>query len=370
MPRAGLQTAGRACRLGLMDRQTSAAARAGRLGRVPALALAAALLAGGGASAEAQGSAVVLMYHRVGEEQRFDTSVSIAQFESHLAELTSGRYSVLPLREIARRLASGPPLPERTVGLSFDDAHLGSYRNAWPQLEAAGLPVTIFIASDHIDQGLKGYMDWPTLRALAAGGLVEIGIQGAAHDHLASRPLADARADIARAIERVAAELGAPPTLFSYPYGEYGLALRDAVAELGFEAAFGQHSGAFDASDDRYALPRFAMSRSQGDLERLRLAANSLPLPVAGLSPRDPLLRGAANPPRFGFTPLGPAAEGAEIACYANGRALPLARAEDGRLSARLPAALPPGRHRINCTQPAPEGRWRWRGTLFTVPRG
>lgn len=318
---------------------------------------------------EGQGSAVVLMYHRVGEEQRFETAISVAQFEAHLSELTSGRYRVLPLTEIVGRLAEGPRLPERTLGLSFDDAFLSSYRTAWPRLRAAGLPVTLFIATDHIDQGLAAYMGWPELRALAASGLVEIGLQGSAHGHLATQPLAAARDDIERAMARFTAELGRPPRLFSYPYGEYGLALRDLVAELGFEAAFGQQSGAFEASDDRFALPRFAISRRHGGLERLRLMAGALPLPAADLSPRDPLLAAGENPPRFGFTLTAGAASGPAVTCYADGRPVAVTLTGGSRLTVVLEEPFAAGRHRINCTQPGPEGRWRWRGALFTLPR-
>ena len=214
----------------------------------------------------------------------------------------------------------------------------------------------------------------PTLGAhaqstLAESGLVEIGLQGSAHGHLATQPLAAARDDIERAMTRFAAELGRPPRLFSYPYGEYGLALRDLVAELGFEAAFGQQSGAFDSSDDRFALPRFAISRRHGGLERFRLMAGALPLPAVDLSPRDPLLQAGENPPRFGFTLTAGAATGAAVTCYANGRAVPVTLSKGRRLAVALEAPFAPGRHRINCTQPGPDGRWRWRGALFTVPR-
>ena len=327
------------------------------------------LLAAAPPAAADSPSAVVLMYHRVGEEARYATSVSRAQFESHLAELGSDRYAVLPLTEIAEALKRGRALPERTVGLTLDDAYLSSYREAWPRLRRAGLPVTLFLASDHIDQGLKAYMSWDQIREMVESGLVTIGIQGRSHAHMTALDRRAARADIVHAMERVEAELGEPPAFFSYPYGEYGRDLRDLVEDLDFLAAFGQQSGAIAAEDDRFALPRFALSARHGDLKRLRRIAQALPLPVSDIRPRDPYLRGGDNPPVLAFTLADEEQPGAEVACYLEGKPLDLRRPSKRRIEAPLPKRLPPGRHRINCTQPGPDGRWRWRGALFTVPK-
>ena len=334
------------------------------------LLIAAVLIAAGAPPLSAASpSAVVLMYHRVGEEARYATSVSRAQFAAHLADLGSDRFAVLPLAEIVEALRDERALPARAVGLTLDDGYLSSYRNAWPALRKAGLPFTLFIATDHIDRGLKGYMSWDQLRALSDSGLVTIGVQGRSHAHLTALSRREARADIRHAIARVEAELGRRPAFFSYPYGEYGSDLRDLVENLDFLAAFGQQSGALDAAEDRFALPRFALSARHGDPKRLRRIAQALPLPASKIRPRDLLLSGGANPPTFGFTLAEPEAAGAEVACYFEGKALALKRPSARRIEARLPRRLEPGRHRINCTQPGPEGRWRWRGALFTVPR-
>jgi hypothetical protein len=33
-----------------------------------------------------------------------------------------------------------------------------------------------------------------------------------------------------------------------------------------------------------------------------------------------------------------------------------------------MPGAFSPGRARVNCTMPGPDGRWRWLGVPFFVP--
>lgn len=309
--------------------------------------------------------AVIVMYHRFGEADYPSTSVRIEQFEAHLAELTSGRYNVLPLPDIVAAFVEERPLPDRSVAISIDDAFASVYAEAWPRLRQAGLPFTLFVSTDALDRGLPGYMSWSQLREMVAVGGVTVGHHGAAHAHMADLDAEAVRADLARASARFTAELGDVPDLFAYPYGEFGRTLRDIVAETGFLAAFGQHSGAAARSDDRFALPRYPFNEPFGEIDRFRLAVNSLPLPVRDLTPADPLIGSESNPPAYGFTVL-PGIERLEaLNCYAGGAAAAVERLGESRFEVRLPEALPAGRSRINCTVPGPDGRWRWRGRQF-----
>lgn len=61
-------------------------------------------------------SAVIFMYHRFGEDTYPSTSISIAQFEAHIAELKSGGYHVMALPDIVRSLKDGTALPDRAIG--------------------------------------------------------------------------------------------------------------------------------------------------------------------------------------------------------------------------------------------------------------
>jgi peptidoglycan/xylan/chitin deacetylase (PgdA/CDA1 family) len=348
--------------------------------RLRAVCLASALCVGAAAAALAQqqeapaprnlspdNGAVVLMYHRFGEDSLPSTSVRLGQFEAHLAELTSGRYQVVALPEVVAGLNAGQALPERAVAITIDDAALSVYHEAWPRLKAANLPFTLFVSTEPLDLGLGGYMSWAQLREMAADPLVTIGNHGDSHAHMAWLDPAAQRADIAKAAGRFAAELGRTPELFAYPYGEMSLALRQGVAEAGFAAAFGQHSGAAGAFSDRFALPRFPLNEAYGELERFRLVANALPLPVDGVTPADTALaEPGANPPNVGFTVAAPLGSLDALSCFASAGEAELMRL-DQRIELRFAAALPAGRVRINCTLPAADGRWRWFGTQFVV---
>ena len=316
--------------------------------------------------ARAADSAVVMMYHRFAESRHPSTNVTREQFESHLGELGDGAYAVLPLAEIVTALREGRALPDRTVGLAVDDAYLSAYRVAWPRLRAVGYPFTLFVATDAVDRGLDGYMNWDQIRELARAG-VTVGSQTASHLHMADADRERNRRDIERSNRRFVEELGQAPALFAYPYGEASLAVADLIRDSGFVAAFGQHSGVLGSSDNPYFLSRFAMNETYGGIERFRLAVNALALPVTEITPEDPLI-GAQNPPPIGFTVLAPLSGLDRLACYASheGRAR-LERLGSSRFEVRLETPMPAGRTRLNCTLPTDSGRWRWFGRQFYV---
>lgn len=314
-------------------------------------------------------SSVIFMYHRFGEHAQPTTNISIGQFESHIKELTGGAYAVLPVPEIIEALRNGKALPERTIGITVDDAYLSVYTEAWPRLKKAGLPFTLFINTDDVDHATSGSMTWDKIREMAEAG-VTIGHQSASHPHMPKLSIEENRLEIKKGFERFEQMLGKRPTLFAYPYGEAGMEIETMIREAGFSAAFGQHSGVIGSIDDFYYLPRFSLNENYGDLPRFRLAANALALPVSEVTPADHLLGvGSDNPPAFGFTVTADIGDLDRLTCFTSheGKADVL-RLGENRIEVRMKKPMPKGRSRINCTVPAAPDRWRWLGLQFFVP--
>ncbi|WP_245829628.1 polysaccharide deacetylase family protein [Thalassospira alkalitolerans] len=307
-------------------------------------------------------SAVVFMYHRFGEIDFPSTNIRKSQFEAHINELTSSKYTVIGVPEIVSALQNGKGLPDYTVGITVDDAYRSVYDVAWPALKKHNLPMTVFVSSEQIDAGYTNYMTWDMLRDLVKDG-VTIGGHTQHHSHLPSLSIEDAKAELAHSAERFKAELGFVPDIFAYPYGEASDDVIKLVREAGYKAAFGQQSGAMNAESDMMYLPRFAMNENYGELERFILAAESLPLRVSDITPSNYMLE--RNPPAFGFT-LKEAV--ANIACYPSEGESTMNRLGDERVEIRLKNPVSSGRWRINCTSMGPNGRWRWFGMLYTVP--
>ncbi|CAN0531912.1 unnamed protein product, partial [Laminaria digitata] len=246
------------------------------------LALSLAAMAGGKLSAQTtepqsagtQSSAVVVMYHRFGESVHPSTNIRLDQFEAHLAELAKPEYTVLPIPEIIARLRARQPLPDRTVGISIDDAFLSVYREAFPRLKKAGFPFTLFVATEPVDRRIGGYMSWDQIRELKNAGAT-IGSQTHTHLHMASSSAEENSADLQKSNERFKAELGEVPTIIAYPYGEYSLAVGAVAKQAGLTVGFGQHSGVLHPDADMAYLPRLAMNENFGGDSRFRLAVNA-----------------------------------------------------------------------------------------------
>jgi peptidoglycan/xylan/chitin deacetylase (PgdA/CDA1 family) len=319
-------------------------------------------------------SAVIFVYQRIGEDSQPQSNISVEQFKEHIRELQTGGYTVLPLPKIIAALKDGQTLPQKTVALTFEGAFLGTLKKAVPLLDEAGLPYTVFYASDMIDNKNPAHMNWSQLKDLRGDRLATLGILPAAYTHMAGLTADESAALINRAVTRYRDEFGEQPAFFAYPYGEYSNALKKQVASYAFKAAFGQQSGVAYAGADFLALPRFTMTDAYGDLDRFQLTANALPLPVADVTPGDMLLK--SNPPIIGFTVTPDIKDISSLSCFISGMGkAELQKPGGNRVEIRLKDPLEDRRTRVNCTLPddtlipGQPRSWRWFGMMMISPQ-
>jgi len=316
--------------------------------------------------AVAEQSAVVLMYHRFGEDRYPATSIRIDQFEAQLKHLREGGYRIVPLADVLLALQGQAELPDRTVAITIDDAYLSVYQHAFPRLKALGFPFTVFVATDPVDQGLPAYMDWNQMREMAAGG-ASFANHGAAHastlegwsEGSPADRLARVKADVKKGARRLADELQPMEGAFAYPYGEYDAATADLLRDMGY-VSFGQQSGAVGKASDTRALPRYPMAEAFADLGQFRTKVASLPLPVSDIEPWEPVTR--QSKPAIVVTLAESDARLADLACFVGGQGrVDVSWLEPGRRFRVGPArSFPAGRQRVNCTAPRNDGRYLW----------
>ena len=307
----------------------------------------------------------ILMYHRFGENKYPTTNTTIEQFISHTNELIKDKYDVIRLDKVIEGLKDKINLKDRSVSITIDDAYLSVYTKAWPILKKLNLPFTLFISTDVIDNNFSNYMNWNQIRELVDNGVL-VGNQTKSHPHLHRLSSKQILNEIEYSNKRFIKELGFKPKLFAYPYGEYDNKTIEIVKGSGFEAAFGQHSGVAHISSGIFELPRFAMNENYGDLTRLKLATNALPIIIKDISPEDNFLK--VNPPDFGFTLSSKIKPMRAVRCFAsNGIVTNTKRIGKFRIEVRLEEKFPNARGRINCTMAAKDGRWRWFGKQFVT---
>jgi len=311
-------------------------------------------------------SVVVLMYHRFGEDRFPTTSIRTEQFADHLRHLKESGYTVVPLAAVSDAIEHGAALPERAVAITIDDAYRSVYDVAFPMLKEYGFPFTVFVATDAVDDSLAAYMTWDQMREMASG-VATFANHGAAHRSVIERPagatveewLAAVRIDVEKGAQRLRQELEPLAGFFAYPYGEYNSAVAVMLRDMGYDS-FGQHSGALGPNSDRRALPRFPMAESFGDLRQFRTKVASVPMPVTGVDPWEPVTDNRR--PTISITLGKTDARLEQLACFISGQGQVtvdwLVKKQKFVVGPVRP--FDKGRQRVNCTAPRNDGRYLW----------
>lgn len=332
-------------------------------------ALAVALLGVCGSSFAAD-HCVVLQYHHINEETPGITSVTPEQFQQHLDYLLTHEHAVMPLVDVVNRLKNGDDLPEKCVALTIDDAYLSAYTEAFPRTRRYAFPLTVFVSTKAVDDGHKSHLSWDQIREMHAAG-IDFQNHGHAHAHLVRMQDGEhpddweqrVAVDIQSAQNRLSAEIGVTPTLFAYPYGEYNGALRDIVGSMGL-TAFGQQSGPVWRAADFTALPRFPMASFYARMRTFPNKVNSLPLPITGAFPLEPVVPLDDWQPSLTLVFRPDVANRERLTCYMNGS--PEVTYEwldqpQGAVLISPKGRLNVGRNRTNCTLPTGQtGRLAW----------
>ena len=319
---------------------------------------------------QAASHCVILQYHHFSDQTPAVTSVSLKQFDDHLDYLETHKFNVLPLRQVVHALRNNLALPDRCVSLTVDDAYSSVYQNAFPRLKKRGWPLTVFVNTEAVDDGLSSYMTWDQMRELSNHGVM-FENHGHGHIHMIRKNAAESDRDWQQRVtndvniaqRRITEETGIAPQLFAHPYGEFNPTTLEIITRMGL-TGFGQQSGPAWPGADFAALPRFPMAAAYADMRSFKTKVNTLPLPVVAAEPADPLVPLLQRRPRLRLTLLPGAYSKASIQCYTAG---------SGDVEIRWSADMPdqvtvtpnfdlaPGRHRTNCTMPSAEkGSFHW----------
>ena len=190
----------------------------------------------------------------------------------------------------AKDLLKPETLSKKTISITVDDAYLSFYEVGLPIFEKFNIPVTLFLNTENV--GGNNYMSWIQLQDTLTRG---VDIQNHTHSHssLSALSVEEITNEIEKSQALIFDNLGIVPNLFAYPFGENSFKYQTIVSNY-FDAAFGQHSGAFSI-DQKYYIPRFPLNENYGSLDRIRDAANALPFLNASLQPSDPFLNPAST---------------------------------------------------------------------------
>lgn len=214
----------------------------------------------------------VLMYHSVSDDPPRDTrrlSVHPEAFAAQLATLEAMGCTTPSFGELGAALATGTPLPERSVVLTFDDGYADFHRHAAPLLDAHGFTATVFVTTGWLDDAgeqaagepLDRMLSWAQVRELAAAG-IEIGAHSHSHAQLDQIPGPALRAELRHSKALLEAGIGRSVTTLAYPFGYSSRRVRDEVAASGYRCAAAVTNAIGGPGSDVLAVPRLTVRRT------------------------------------------------------------------------------------------------------------
>jgi methionyl-tRNA formyltransferase len=214
---------------------------------------------------------VILLYHRVNDEQRDSTTVGIGQFHRQM-EMVARYNPRLSLRE----LLSGefdPASRRPYVLVTFDDGYRDNYVHASPILLRHRIPATFFISTGIIgtEQGFQH--DWtrlgkalPSLTWEQVREMQEMGFGFGSHTvnhvNLAHVDEETARRELLESRDALAEKLGIRDPLIAYPFGGRSDITPERsrlVREAGYTACFSAYGGINGPDFDRFDVKRMGI---------------------------------------------------------------------------------------------------------------
>jgi len=200
-------------------------------------------------------------------------------------ELIRDSYVVVPLARLVGALANREPT-DRMVAVTVDDGYEDFFTVAYPILRELNVPATLFVPTAFIGR----QSDWytkprPPLPIAAAQllrtvdpDLVTIGSHSVHHRPLTEVPGATLEEELRRSKSDLESLVGAPVTLFSYPFGGRSSFTADAIRALRaarFVAAVTTRWETYSSSRELLTLPRISFGENDGpDEVRAKLAGD------------------------------------------------------------------------------------------------
>ncbi len=217
----------------------------------------------------------ILMYHHlIPESEAGDTIdgtiVTAERLERDLIWLRENGYqTVLP-----RELASGEPLPEKPIMITFDDGYRSNYTLLFPLLQKYQMKASISVIVKNQDNESVNHLSWDMCREMTDSGLVEIdshtydlhrenddGSRGIGRKTGEWRPIYWLRLlpDLLKSVSRIKAETGMSPAMLAYPYGATEATAQVPIHRI-FSVTVSTKSGLANLANGLYELPRYAVT--------------------------------------------------------------------------------------------------------------
>ncbi len=231
----------------------------------------------------------LLFYHRVADDDGDELAVPVRRFREQMDFLAGEGYRAVDVSQLGALLAQGQ-IPDRTVGLSFDDGCRDVAENALPALARHGFRATVFVATGVTDGRARftwyaqqpPLLTWDEVVALDGGGTLTFESHSVTHPNLLALDDERAQYEIIESRTELERRLGRRVTAFSYPTGLFGEREMQLAEDAGYDVAVSCEPGVNVPTTNRFALRRRQIDRRDSLLDfRAKIAgAHDTPLPM------------------------------------------------------------------------------------------
>jgi len=306
------------------------------------------------------------MYHRFNENKYPSTNIRMDVFIQQMELIKMLGFEFYDPKLFINEFEE--PKKEKKILITIDDGFKSFYEEAWPYLRKNKIPFILFISTEPV--GKNGYMTWDEILEIKNSEIGFIGHHSHTHEYLIDVNEKEFIKDIETASKIFREKLDYIPPIFSYPFGEYSLFMKNYISK-NFKLAFGQHSGIIDVNKDKFELPRFPINEKYGELKRFKSLINYYPLEYKSLKPEQKKLNNENNPPKLVVEFFDEQKNIQNINCYSNDGGnwkKPDLIFDKNTLIIKFEDQFIPRRGRVNCSL-NDDGKWRWFGTQFTIQK-
>ncbi len=201
-----------------------------------------------------------IMYHDVVGTRKqvwFDTTA--AELRAHFEAIREAGVTPISMEALYAHLRDGEPLPEKAILLTFDDAYLGQFENAYPLLQEYNYPAAYFVQTGFVGVPTsKDHFTWDQMRQMDREGLVSFGAHTVNHPS-DQRTLDQEKMvrEVNETTRRIESELGHEVPYFAYPTGYRDERVMQVVEDAGFQLSFTMDPGFTGQSSNLLEVRRF-----------------------------------------------------------------------------------------------------------------
>jgi peptidoglycan/xylan/chitin deacetylase (PgdA/CDA1 family) len=215
---------------------------------------------------------IVLCYHRFEDKPKDSLAIKPSDFETQMQVLKDNGITVIPMADFLAWRRGEKSIPAKSAIVSIDDGYISGYSVAWPILKKFGYPFTMFIYTDYVKGGPKSggqSISWQQLAEMRDAG-VDIQSHTVSHSALNAKKgkteeqyAAWLKNELAGSKQILEQNLGIPVKAIAYPYGLHSEAVREAVKQAGYEAAFTVYGQRIGHSADATVIGRYAIESTK-----------------------------------------------------------------------------------------------------------